>query len=276
MTSTPSPSPIVGLLIPLILLIAVIWSIRRSSKKIPVFHPCPICNENIRFGLGLQRGMRGHFKTVHSDYWKWLRKWMAINTVIPLTCMFSIFPLLIYNIIPSRTATVYTGVGVAIWAALTFFALAAGILHQYGGRRRFREECSQKHPLYQRTYGNLRGIEVAVSPVQGRVRSALGFIFDPIASAVLHITMVFLTRKARISRLDKYEDGKLWLYNGFGQLVVMDVKNPEPRIVDEQRLRIALKKGQVELGSENSADIGLIISVLSQPRTTRTVLDSIS
>jgi hypothetical protein len=52
------------------------------------------------------------------------------------------------------------------------------------------------------------------------------------------------------------------------------VKNPEPKIVDEQRLRIALKKGQVELKSENSADIGLIISVLSQPRTTRTVLDS--
>ena len=79
-----------------------------------------------------------------------------------------------------------------------------------------------------------------------------------------------MTRKAHISRLDKYEDGKLWLYNGFGQLVVMDVKNPEPRIVDEQRLRVALKKGQVELRTENSADIGLIISVLSQAQTTRT------
>jgi len=269
--SAPSPNPIVGLLLLLILIVIVTWTIRRSAKKIPVFHPCPICNENIRFSLGLQAGFRGHFKTVHSDYWKWLKKWMAIHTVIALTGMLSIFPLLIYNIIPSRTATIYTGIGIAIWAAVTFSALAAGILHQYRGRRKFRDEWSQKHPLYQRTYGNLRGIEVAVSQVQGRARSALGFIIDPIGSAVLHISMVFMTRKARISRLDKYEDGKLWLYNGFGQLVAMDVKNPETRMVDERRLRIALKKGQVELKTENSADFGLIISVLSQTETTRTV-----
>ncbi len=109
------------------------------------------------------------------------------------------------------------------------------------------------------------------SPVQGRVRSAIGFIIDPLASAAIHTMMVFMTRKARISRLDKYEDGRLWLYNGFGQLVTMDLKNREPRMIDERRLRIALKKGQVELRTENSADIGLIISVLSQTETTRTV-----
>jgi len=269
--ASASPNPIVGLVIPLILIVVVIWSIRRSAKKIPVFHPCPICNENIRFSLGLQAGLRGHFKTVHSDYWKWLRKWMAINAIIALTGMLSIFPLLIYNIIPSRTATTYTGIGIAIWAAVTFSALAAGVLHQYQGRRKFREEWSQKHPPYRRTYGNLRGIEVAVSPVQGRVRSAIGFIIDPLASAAIHTMMVFMTRKARISRLDKYEDGRLWLYNGFGQLVTMDLKNREPRMIDERRLRIALKKGQVELRTENSADIGLIISVLSQTETTRTV-----
>lgn len=167
------------------------------------------------------------------------------------------------------TATSYTGIGIAIWVAVIFSALGAGAVHQHRGRRKFSEEWSQKHPLYQRTYGNLRGIEVAVSQVQGRAGSAMGFIIPPITSAVLHIT-IFMTRKVHISRLDKYEDGKLWLYNGFGQLVVMDVKNPEPRIVDEQRLRVALKKGQVELRTENSADIGLIISVLSQAQTTRT------
>jgi len=272
MASVPSPNPIVGLLIPLILIVIVIWTIRRSAKKIPVFHPCPICNENIRFSLGLQAGLRGHFKTVHRDYWKWLRKWIAINTIVPLSGMLSIFPLLIYNIIPSRTATAYTGIGIAIWAAVTFSALAAGVLHQYRGRRKFRDEWSQKHPPYQRTYGNLRGIEVAVSPVQGQVRSVLGFIIDPVASAVFHITMIFMTRKASVSRLDKYEDGRLWLYNGFGQLVAMDVKNPAPGIVDEKRLRIALKKGQVELRTDNSADIGLIISVLSQAQTTRKLI----
>ena len=140
-------------------------------------------------------------------------------------------------------------------------------LHQHRGRRKFREESSQKHPLYQRTYGNLRGIEVAVTPVQGRVRSALGFVIDPITSAVLHILILFVARKARLSSLDRYEDGKLWLYNGFGQLVALDAKNPEPRMVDEQRLRIALKKGQVEIRTDNSADLSLILSVLSQAQT---------
>ena len=54
MASAPSPNPIVGLLIPLILIVVVIWSIHRSAKRIPVFHSCPICTENIRFNLGLQ------------------------------------------------------------------------------------------------------------------------------------------------------------------------------------------------------------------------------
>ena len=95
----------------------------------------------------------------------------------------------------------------------------------------------------------------------------MGFVIDPITSAVLHMMMLFMARKARTSRLDKYEDGKLWLYNGFGQLVALDAKNPEPRMVDEQRLRIALKKGQVEIRTDNSADLSLILAVLSQAQT---------
>ena len=267
MVSTGSPNPIVGLLLPLILIVVAIWSMRRSARKIPVFHPCPICDENIRFSLGLQGGMRGHFKTVHPDYWKWLRKWIAVNTVVAFTAMFSIFPVLFYNIIPSRTATVDTIIGIVIWAAVTFSVFGAGALHQYRGRWKFREEWSQTHPPYQRIYGNLRGMEVSLSYVQGRVRSAIGFIIDPITSAVLHITMVFMARKARTSRLDRYEEGRLWLYNGFGQLVAMDVKNPEPKKVNEQQLRIALKKGQVEIRTENSANLSLILSVLSQAQT---------
>jgi len=70
--------------------------------------------------------MRGHFKTVHPDYWKWLRKWIAINTLVAFTAMISIFPLLIYNIILSRTATAYTFVGIGIWMAVTFSAFGTG------------------------------------------------------------------------------------------------------------------------------------------------------
>jgi len=95
----------------------------------------------------------------------------------------------------------------------------------------------------------------------------MAFIIDPITSAVLHIMMVFIARKARTSKLDRYEGARLWLYNGFGQLVAMDAKNPEPRMIDEQRLRIALKKGQAEIRTENSADLSLILSVLSQAQT---------
>ena len=226
MVSTSSPNPIVGLLLPLVLIIVALWSMRRSAKKIPVFHPCPICDENIRFSLGLQGGMRGHFKTVHTGYWKWLRKWIVINTVVAFTAMFSIFPLLFYNIIPSRPATAYTLIEIVIWVAVAFFVFGVGALHQYRGRWKFREEWYQKHPPFQRTYGNLRGIEASVSYVQGWMRSAMGFVIDPITSAALHVVMVLMARKARISRLDRYEDGRLWLYNGFGQLVAMDANNP--------------------------------------------------
>jgi hypothetical protein len=79
--------------------------------------------------------------------------------------------------------------------------------------------------------------------------------------------MVFIARKARMSRLDRYQNGRLWLYNGFGELVAMDVKSPKPRIVDDQQLRIALKKGHVELRTQNSADLSLILSVLSHAQT---------
>jgi len=99
----------------------------------------------------------------------------------------------------------------------------------------------------------------------------MGFIIDPITSAVLHIMMVFIARKARMSRLDRYEEGRWWLYNEFNQLVAMELKDPEPRMVDEKRLRTALKKGRVELRTENSADLGLIISVLGHAQTTPTV-----
>src|SRR6266581_6966486 len=36
--------------------------------------------------------------------------------------------------------------------------------------------------------------------------------------------------------------------------------NSEPRIVDEQRLRIRLRRGQLEVRTENSADLALFIS----------------
>ncbi len=50
-------------------------------------------------------------------------------------------------------------------------------------------------------------------------------------------------------------------------LVSIDVGTVAPVMVDEQRIRIALKKGQVELKTENSADLNLIMSVLNTTQT---------
>jgi hypothetical protein len=272
MPSASSGNPIVGLAIPLVLLIVAIWSIRRSAKKKPTFNSCPICNENVRYSLGFQRGMMGHFKAEHAEYRRWLRKWIVINTAVMLTAIISIFPLLYYNIIPARpTATSLTPIGIAAWAAATFTAMGAGFLHQTRSRRRFKEEWSQKHPLYQRTYGNLRGAEVQLKPIHGKigtaVRSGIEFLFNPITPAALYLTNAFIARKAGKTKLDKYESGRLWFYNGFDMLVSIDVGTVAPVMIDEQRIRLALKKGQVELKTENSADLNLILSVLNSTQT---------
>jgi hypothetical protein len=54
-----------------------------------------------------------------------------------------------------------------------------------------------------------------------------------------------------------------------------DVKNPEPGIVDEQLLRLVPKKGRVELRTENSADLALILSVIIPAQKAPTVDSSL-
>jgi hypothetical protein len=272
MPSASSGNLVVGLALPIILIVFALWSMRRSARKKPTFNPCPICNENIQFSLGFQRGMKGHFKADHPEYWRWVRKWIVITTALMLTSVISIFPLLYYNIIPARpTATNLTPIGIAIWASVTFSAMGAGILHQRRVRRRFKEDWSQNHPLYQRTYGNLRGVEVQFKEIHGKIRTVLGsgieFLFNPVAPAALFVTNALIAKKLQRTKLDKYETGRLWFYNGFDMLASVDVKTIAPVIVDQQRIRIALKKGQLELKTENSADLNLIISVLNTTQT---------
>ena len=278
MAPAPPPNPIIGLVVPLLLVIFALWSIRRSSKRRPTFNACPICKENVQFRLGFQRGMMGHFRAQHPEYRRWLRKWIVINTTVMLTAIISIFPLLYYNVIPARpTATSLTPIGIAAWAAVTFSAMAAGILHQTRGRRRFKEEWIEKHPLLQRTYGNLRGIEVEIKSVQGKTRiaivSAIEFLFNSIAPVLTNLAAKFIERRVRISRLDRFENGRLWFYNGFDMLVLLDVKNVPLEILDEQRVVVSLKKGRIELKTENSADLNLALSILNPARAAPT-LDS--
>ncbi|HVH15142.1 MAG TPA: hypothetical protein VNA15_05420 [Candidatus Angelobacter sp.] len=197
---------------------------RRSSKKRPTFNACPICKENIRFSLGFQRGMRSHFKTMHPEYWRVLKKWTVIQSMTTFPALFSIFPLLIYNIIPSRgPPSILTLIGTAVWAAVMFSIFGVTVAHAFRIRSRFREKWSEKHPLYQRTYGNLRGIEVEIRSARGKARTTitigLEFLFNPLAPVFTHIAGKFIERRARKSRLDRFEDGRLWFYNGLDMLV---------------------------------------------------------
>lgn len=271
MAPAPPGNPIAGLLLAFVLMIFALWSIRRSSKKRPAFHACPICKENVQFSLGFQGGKRDHFKTAHPEYWRLLRKWVVIESVIALTAMISIFPLLIYNIIPSRgPPSILTPIGIAVWAAVTFSALGVAIAHGSRIRRHFRQEWSEKHPLYQRTYGNLRGIEVEIKPVGGKTRTAIvsaaEFLFNPIAPVLTQVAAKFIERRVRRSRLDKFENDTLWFYNGLDQLVSWEVKNLPTEIVDEQRIRISLKNGRIDLRTETSADLSLALSIINPVR----------
>lgn len=272
-----SDSPIIGLVVPaFLILFAILW-MRRSAKIRPVFNPCPICKVNIRFKLGFQRGMPSHFKSVHPEYWRFLRKWTAFNTVVALATIVIIFPLLIYNVIPARgPPTIITLVGIGVYFAVSFSALAAGIVHQHRGRVRLQREWSEKHPLQQRSYGNLRGAEVELRVVPSRARAALAsgleFLVNPITPVITQLAGFLIAKKiGKLTRLDRYEDGKLWFYNGLDMLVALDVKETPPIILDEQRIRINLKKGQVEFRTENSADINLVLSVLNPTKSIPTL-----
>src|SRR5215471_12414450 len=189
--------------------------------------------------------------------------------------MISIFPLLYYNVIPSRpTASALTPIGLAVYFAVAFSVLGVGIAHQTRGGRRFKQEWSEKHPLAQRTYGNLRGIEVQLKEIHGKLRTALAsgieIVVSPVSAVALHLTNAVVGRKAGKAKLDKYEHGSLWFYNGFNMLVSMELNEESPIMLDEERIRIALKKGQIELSIENSADLQFVLSVLNASQIHRT------
>lgn len=210
MPSASSDNPIIGLVVPAILIVFAFLWMRRSAKTKPQFNPCRICGDNIRFRLGFQGGMAGHFKTVHPEYWRFLRKWTVINTVVVIGFVVSIFPLLIYNIIPARgPPTIVTPIGVAIWIVASISAMGAGILHERQGRRRFRQLWSETHPLQQRTYGNLRGVEVDLNAVRGRARiaiaSGLEFLISPISPVITNAAGILFEKavgkRARLEQL---------------------------------------------------------------------------
>ena len=260
-----------GLLVSLLFIIFVLFYLRRASKKKRVYVVCPICHENIQFGF--RKGLPAHTKAVHNDYWRW--RWKSgLFTLFSGIGGFAIFFTLIgLNIIPAHMGqeNEWTFIGFGIFFICEFSLLGFGIAHQIRISRRVKNAWSEQHPLYQRSYGNLRGIEVQIKHLPGslgKAWAALTFL-DPATIAVragLRLESWRRGKKLGTVILDKLQDGNLWYYDDtlFHVLTHVKIAKSAPIDVDDQRIRIALKRGRWEVRTENTADLELIRTVFKQ------------
>jgi len=86
--------------------------------------------------------MRGHFKAINLTTGV-DSEGGPINTVVAFTVMISAFPLLFYKIIPSRTGTAYTRIGVVSWRHFRSYFVRSIPVKLLQTRRNYLPDVSQ-------------------------------------------------------------------------------------------------------------------------------------
>lgn len=182
--------------------------------------------------------------------------------------MVSLFVLFILDIIPARTPTEWTSIGIALWAIVGFSLIGIMIVSRAKGRRRFKEQWLREHHPLPRTFGNMHGIEASVKVILSkRDRALLSFTPDSVAlQGVLALGAKMTLGQVK---LDKFENGIISLYNSYDTLTQFQIENFQPTIIDEQRVRVKLKKGQLEIRIRNPLDLNRVVSLLSLEQSTR-------
>ena len=236
------------------------------QPHIPRFSICPVCRENVPFGF-LGRDFRGHVRSEHRDYWRWRRRWSVALTFSLVVWMVLLFPLLIYGIIPGARggATAATGYGLGAYISIEAMLIALGALSSRSRTRKFRREWQEAHPLQVRKYGNLKGIKARVRVKTGRwVDPTLPLgILHPTTLLIGPIIMLLARFSLRRATLDKFEEGRLWLYNAFDTLTLFEVKSLSPSWSNSERVTLALQRGFLEIRTENMSELETIRAVLT-------------
>ncbi len=231
------------------------------------FRRCPICNDNVPFG-SLGRGFRGHLRSEHPDYWRSSMRWSVAMGAVFVGWLMGFFPLLVFVTVPaSRTGeTAIMLYGFVGYFGIGFTVTILGAWSGRARRRRFREEWQEQHPLHERTYGNLKGIRAKL-----RVRTGVPLDVATLPLRLLHpvllllepIVLLFARFSMRKVTLDKFEEGRLWLYDRFGTFTSFEIKNLLPEQSSAERIVLELKKGSLEIRAENSSDLETVRNVLS-------------
>jgi len=239
---------------------------RRRKPPIPRFSLCPICRENVPFG-SLGGNFRSHVRSEHRDYWRSKRRWTVALTLSFVAWIVLLFPLLTFGIIPGAGggATAATFYGLAAYISIEAMLIAIGALSGWDRTRNFRREWQEAHPLQVRTYGNLRGMGA-------QVRVKTGRRIDPtLPLEILHPAILLLgpiiTLIARFSlrraTLDRFEDGRLWLYDVSGTLTSFEIMSISPLPSDPEKVILLLPSGFLEIRTENTTELEAIRTVLT-------------
>ena len=181
--------------------------------------------------------------------------------------MVLLFPLLAYGIIPGARggASAATFYGIGAYIAIEAVLVALGALTSRARTRRFRREWQEAHPLQARTYGDLKGIKAKILFKTGRWLDPtlpLGLLHP--ASLLIGAIIILLARfSLRKATLDKFEEGRLWLYNSFGTLTSFEVKSVSPPESHSERVLLALQSGFLEIRTENISELETIRTVLT-------------
>ena len=227
---------------------------RKQTPPVPRFSVCPVCSENIPFG-SLGGNFRGHLRSEHHDYWRSRRVWNVALALFLAAWMVLLFPLLIYGIIPGARggASAATFYGLGVYSAIEAVIVALGALSSRARTRRFRREWQEAHPFQVRRYGNLKGIKARVRVKTGRwVDPTLPLgILHPTTLLIGPIIMLLARFSLRRATLDKFEEGRLWLYNAFDTLTSFEVKSLSPSWSNSERVALALQRGFLEIRTEN-------------------------
>ena len=181
--------------------------------------------------------------------------------------MVLLFPLLIYGIIPGARggATAATDYGLGAYISIEAMLIALGALSNRTRTRKFRREWQEAHPLQVRKYGNLKGIKARVRVKTGRwVDPTLPLgILHPTTLLIGPIIMLLARFSLRRATLDKFEEGRLWLYNAFDTLTSFEVKSLSPSWSNSERVTLALQRGFLEIRTENMSELETIRAVLT-------------
>lgn len=239
----------------------------RDKLPVPRFSVCPVCRENVPFG-SLGRNLRSHVRSEHRDYWRSRRIWSAALALSLVAWMVLLFPLLIYGIIPGARggASAATFYGLGAYISIEAMLIALGALSSRARTRRFRQEWQEAHPLQARTYGNLKGIRAKVLFKTGRWLDPtlpLGLL-HPATLLILPIILLLARFSLRKATLDRFEEGRLWLYDAFGTLTSFEVKSLSPSRSNSEKVILALQRGFLEIRTENISELETVRAVLTR------------